>query len=233
MIYISKLITPISTETSAGDIDVGATVKINENGQPVDYLVVHQGLPGGMYDASCEGTWCLRKDIAENRQWNSSNVNDYANSTVHAYLNGDWLNRYDPEVSESIVQCKIPYRAGSGYGKTVTSGASGLSVKAFLLSATELSFNMAYMPVNEGAELQYFSGCADDSPDSKRISFFNNEAAIFWMRSPYCNEAFGGYRSLRVYGDGSYGSSTCSNESGGGLRPALILPYDFKFQEVS
>ena len=46
MIYISKLFSPISTGTSAGDIDVGATVKINEYGSPVNYLVVHQGLPG-------------------------------------------------------------------------------------------------------------------------------------------------------------------------------------------
>ena len=52
MIYICKLISPLATGISAGDIDVGATVKINENGQPVDYLVVHQGLPSDIYDAS-------------------------------------------------------------------------------------------------------------------------------------------------------------------------------------
>ena len=227
MIFVYRT-SAVSRETSIGDIDVETEIILNENGTPLNYIIVNQGKPGDMYDDSCNGTWCLRKDIAENRQWHSSNANNYANSTVNAYLNGDWLNRYDPEVAEAIKQVKIPYRAGSGYGTTVTSGVSGLSVKAFLLSATELSFNMAYMPVNEGAELQYFSGCADDSPDSKRISFFNNEAAIFWMRSPYCNENFGKYRSLRVYGDGSYGSSTCSNESGGGIRPCIILPYDFK-----
>ena len=232
MIYISKLFSPISTETSAGDIDVGATVKINENGQPVDYLVVHQGLPGDMYDASCEGTWCLRKDIAENRQWNGSNVNDYANSTVHAYLNGDWLNRYDPEVAESIVQCKIPYRAGSGYGKTVTSGANGLSVKAFLLSSTEVSFNHNYMPTNEGAELSYFAGCADNSADNKRVAKLNGSTTNWYLRSPYCGSSNSSKSVLFVSRrGGDWGNSYCSASDG--IRPTLILPYSFKFKEVS
>lgn len=231
MIYISKLITPISTGTAAGDIDVGATVKINENGQAVDYLVVHQGLPSSMYDASCEGTWCLRKDIAESRQWNSSNVNDYANSTINAYLNGDWLNRYDPEVAEAIKQVKIPYRAGSGYGKTVTSGASGLSAKIFLLSSTEVSFNHDYMPTNEGAELSYFAGCADNGADNKRIAYLNSSATGWWLRSPYCNSNVGSPYALFVLSYGNWNYNNCSLSFG--IRPTLILPYSFKFQEVS
>lgn len=231
MIYISKLFSPISTGTSAGDIDVGATVKINENGQPVDYLIVHQGLPGDMYDASCEGTWCLRKDIVANRRWNSSNVNDYANSTVHAYLNGDWLNRYDPEVAESIVQCKIPYRAGSGDGKTVNSGVSGLSAKIFLLSSTEVSFNHNYMPTNEGAELSYFAGCADNSADNKRVAKLNGSTTSWWLRSPYCYSSNSSTSVLFVSRGGDWGNSYCSASDG--IRPALILPFSFKFKEVS
>lgn len=231
MIYISKLFSPISTGTSAGDIDVGATVKINEDGQPVDYLVVHQGLPGDMYDASCEGTWCLRKDIAENRVWDSGNVNDYANSDINAYLNGDWLDRYDADVAEAIKQVKIPYRAGSGYSTTVTNGANGLSVKAFLLSATELSFNMTYMPTNEGVELAYFSGCADDGADNKRIAYLNSSAAVWWLRSPYCRSNQGSTCALFVSFNGVWTYGSCS--ASWGLRPALILPYSFKFKEVS
>ena len=231
MIYISKLFSPISTGTSAGDIDVGATVKINENGQAVEHIVVHQGLPSDIYDASCEGTWCLRKDIAESRKWNSSNVNDYANSTINAYLNGDWLDRYDADVAEAIKQVKIPYRAGSGYGKTVTSGASGLSTKSFLLSATEVSFNMTYMPTNEGVELAYFSGCADNGADSKRIAYLNSSAANWGLRSPNCNSNNGSAIALYVFIDGNWSGNYCSSSFG--IRPCIILPYSFKFQEVS
>ena len=231
MIYISKLFSPISTGTSAGDIDVGSTVKINENGSPVDYIVVQQGLAGSMYDASCDGTWLLRKDIAENRVWDSGNVNDYANSDINAYLNGDWLDRYDADVAEAIKQVKIPYRAGSGYGKTVTSGASGLSAKIFLLSATEVSFNMSSMPTNEGVELAYFSGCADNGADNKRIAYLNSSTTVWWLRSPYCYPSYGSSYAVSVGKDGNWRTDSCSGSYG--IRPALILPYSFKFKEVS
>lgn len=213
--------------TNAGDIDVGTEVILNENGQPVNYLIVNQGIPSALYDASCEGTWLLRKDIAENRQWHSFNNNDYENSTIDNYLNTTFLNLFESNIRDAIKQVKIPYRKGAGYGKTVTSGANGLSAKIFLLSATEVGFNMSYMPTNEGVELAYFSGCADDGADNKRIAYLNSSATDWWLRSPYCLSSSGSTRALFVIYDGfwSYGFSSSSY----GLRPALILPYDFKF----
>ena len=229
MIYISRLFSPISTGT-AGDIDVGATVKINENGQPVDYLIVHQGLPGDMYDASCEGTWCLRKDIAEERQWNSSNVNDYANSTIKAYLNGDWLNRYDPEVAEAIKQVKIPYRQNGGSGGTDRNGANGLSCKIFLLSGKEVGLDSSdnqYFP-NDGAKLSYFLDGTSSSANQKRVATLNGSAADWWLRSPSTSN------EVRVWSCNSNGYYVGWNANYSyGVRPALILPYSFKFQEVS
>ena len=229
MIYISKLFSPISTGTSAGDIDVGATVKINENGQAVDYLVVHQGLPSDIYDASCEGTWCLRKDIAENRQWNSSEVNDYANSTVHAYLNGDWLNRYDPEVAESVVQCKIPYVNGTS-NSPVSSGANGLSVKAFLLSGYEVGLSTSdnqYFPV-DGAKLDYFDASTGTTAKNKRIAYLNSAPTSWTLRSALTGNTTD---SWYISTNGQHGGHNCAMPSG--IRPALILPFSFKFKEVS
>ena len=227
MIYICKLISPLSTGISAGDIDVGATVKINENGQPVDYLVVNQGLPSDIYDASCEGTWCLRKDIAENRQWNSSNVNDYKNSTVNAYLNGDWLDRYDPDVAEAIIQAKIPYVNGTG-SSAVASGANGLSCKIFLLSGREVGFSTSdnqYFP-NDGAKLSYFESGTGSSALNKRIAKLNGSATLWRLRSPYTD---GTDNAWLVYSNGNYDYYNCAGSYG--IRPALILPYSFKFQE--
>ena len=155
---------------------VGSIVKLNVNGSPRDFIVVHQGKPGSMYDESCNGTWLLMKDIYENRQWHSSNVNDYQNSTIHSYLNSTFLGLFDPEIQAVIKQVKIPYRKGSGTSKTVTSGANGLSAKIFLLSSTEVSFNHNYMPTNEGAELSYFAGCADSGSDNKRVAYLNSSA---------------------------------------------------------
>ena len=215
--------------TNAGDIDVGTEVILNENGQPVNYLIVNQGIPSALYDASCKGTWLLRKDIAENRQWHSSNNNDYANSTIDNYLNSTFLNLFESNIRDAIKQVKLPYRKGAGYGKTVTSGASGLSAKIFLLSATEVGFNMSYMPTNEGAELAYFSGCADDGADNKRVAKLNGSSTSWWLRSPFCYSSYGSARALYVGGDGGWGNSSCSGSYG--IRPTLILPYEFKFQD--
>lgn len=199
---------------------IGSTIKLKVNGSAKDFIVVHQGKPSSVYDDSCNGTWLLMKDIYENRQWHSSNTNDYANSTIHSYLNSTFLNLFESNIKNAIKQVKLPYRKGSGTSTTVTSGSNGLSAKIFLLSATETSFNFSsYMPSGEGAELAYFKGCADNSSDSKRVAYLNGSAAIWWLRSPYCN--YSNY-ALGVGSNGDWYDDRCSYSNG--IRPALILP---------
>lgn len=199
---------------------IGSTIKLKVNGSAKDFIVVHQGKPSSVYDDSCNGTWLLMKDIYENRQWHSSNTNDYANSTIHSYLNSTFLNLFESNIKNAIKQVKLPYRKGSGTSTTVTSGSNGLSAKIFLLSATETSFNFSsYMPSGEGAELAYFKGCADNSSDSKRVAYLNGSATYWWLRSPGCGYF---YNALCVNSDGDWGGSGCSGSCG--IRPALILP---------
>lgn len=198
---------------------IGSTIKLKVNGSAKDFIVVHQGKPSSVYDDSCSGTWLLMKDIYENRQWHSSDTNDYANSTIHSYLNSTFLAMLDSNIQKAIKQVKLPYRKGSGTSTTVTSGSNGLPAKIFLLSATEMSFNFSYMPSGEGAELAYFKGCADNSSDSKRVAYLNGSAAFWWLRSPFC----GGFNyALCVSSDGDWYGNYCSGS--GGIRPALILP---------
>ena len=199
---------------------IGSTIKLKVNGSAKDFIVVHQGKPSSVYDDSCNGTWLLMKDIYENRQWHSSNTNDYANSTIHSYLNSTFLNLFESNIKNAIKQVKLPYRKGSGTSTTVTSGSNGLSAKIFLLSATETSFNFSsYMPSGEGAELAYFKGCADNSSDSKRVAYLNGSATVWWLRSPFCRYFL---YALCVYSDGGWNYNYCSNSYG--IRPALILP---------
>ena len=198
---------------------IGSTIKLKVNGSAKDFIVVHQGKPSSVYDDSCNGTWLLMKDIYESRQWHSSNTNDYANSTIHSYLNSTFLAMFDSNIQKAIKQVKLPYRKGSGTSTTVTSGSNGLSAKIFLLSATETSFSFSYMPSGEGAELAYFKGCADNSSDSKRVAYLNGSATGWWLRSPRCGDFDG---ALYVLSSGDWHSGYCSYSCG--IRPALILP---------
>ena len=198
---------------------IGSTIKLKVNGSARNFIVVHQGKPSSVYDDSCNGTWLLMQDIYENRAWHSSNTNDYANSTIHSYLNSTFLNLFESNIKNAIKQVKLPYRKGSGTSTTVTSGSNGLSAKIFLLSATETSFGFSYMPSGEGAELAYFKGCADNSSDSKRVAKLNGSATYWWLRSPSCNNF---YDALYVNSNGDWYNNNCSRSYG--IRPALILP---------
>lgn len=198
---------------------IGSTIKLKVNGSARNFIVVHQGKPSSVYDDSCNGTWLLMQDIYENRAWHSSNTNDYANSTIHSYLNSTFLNLFESNIKNAIKQVKLPYRKGSGTSTTVTSGSNGLSAKIFLLSATETSFDFSYMPSGEGAELAYFKGCADNSSDSKRVAYLNGSATGWWLRSPYC---YGFNSALYVLSNGGWNRNYCSGSYG--VRPALILP---------
>lgn len=203
---------------------VGSTVKLNVNGAAREFLIVHQGKPSSIYDNSCDGTWLLMKDCYESRQWHSSNNNDYENSTIDSYLNSTFLNLFDANIRNAIKQVKIPYRKGAGYSTTVTSGASGLSVKIFLLSGYEVGWttsDSSYFPA-DGAKLDYFLSGNGSSAQSKRVANLNGSAILWWLRSPYCGSHGGSQIAFVVNSSGDWNGYHCSGSYG--IRPALILP---------
>lgn len=200
---------------------VGSIVKIKVNGTLRDFIVVQQGKPSSIYDESCNGTWLLMKDLYESRQWHSSNVNDYANSTIHKWLNNEFLNLIDANIRAQIRQAKIPYRPGSGTSMSVNSGANGLSAKIFLLSNIEVGgqTDWSYMP-HDGARLAYFEYGTGTSANNKRLAYLNGSAAYWWLRSPYTSNS---NNAWVVHSNGySNGTRYCSYSDG--IRPALILP---------
>ena len=161
------------------------------------------------------------KDCYENRKWNSSNVNDYANSTIHSYLNSTFLAMFDSNIQKAIKQVKIPYRKNGGSGGTNQSGANGLSCKIFLLSGYEVGWttsNNQYFP-QDGAKLSYFESGTGTSANNKRIANLNGSAANQWLRSPNPgNSSVVWY--VRTNGDYNYNSASILSD----IRPALILP---------
>lgn len=199
-------------------LTVGSSVYLNVGGVKKEFLVVHQGLPSNLYDASCDGTWLLMKDIYENRQWNSSDSNVYETSTVNTYLNGPFLGLFDSNIQGIIKQVKIPYRKGGGSG-TDQSGANGLSAKIFLLSINEVGWttsDSSYFPV-DGAKLDYFT--ASSGGNSKRIAYLNGSAVSWGLRSPF---TLSNLYALLVLSSGAFNADYASYSYG--IRPALILP---------
>lgn len=216
------------TGVLASSLAVGSTVKLMEGGTAVEYLVVNQGIPenSSLYDASCDGTWLLRKDIHSNRQWNTSNVNKYESSAINTWLNGDFFNSLGSVEQATIKQVKIPYRHGGGSGGTDQSGANGLSCKIFLLSGCEVGIGGADYVPQDGAKLDYFN--QNTSADSKRIAYLNGSAAKWGLRSQYAAYAS---NVLFVSISGNYSQSGASGLHG--IRPALVLPSNALFDKTT
>ena len=171
-----------STGILASSLAVGTTVKLMEGGTAVEYLVVNQGIPSNssLYDASCDGTWLLRKDCHSKRVWNTSNINNYETSAINNWLNGDFFNSFGSVEQAAIKQVKIPYGKGSG-SSSITSGASVLPVKIFLLGCAELEITGISGHMVDGATLAYFSGATD----SDRVAMLNGATAFWFTRSTY------------------------------------------------
>lgn len=212
----------------ASDLAVGSSVYLIENGAAAEYLVVNQGLPSSLYDASCDGTWLFSKNTLGQMKWNATENNSYSDSDIHNYLNSSFLGNLDIEIQNIIKQVKIPYRPGDGHSTTVNSGSNGLSAKVFLLSAMELnvgSSNIGYCPV-DGSALSYFPNKVDE--DNARIS---GDGKNYWLRTA----SLQGSNSERLvcWVTGSTGMVATSNQPqyAQGIRPALILPSNALFDK--
>lgn len=179
---------------------------------------MHQGLPSSAYDASCNGTWLLMKDIYTTSTF-SNNNNSYKDSSIHSYLNGTFFNLIDGDIRNAIKQVKIPYQNGTGSGGSLATGSNGLSTKVFLLSGYEVGWTTSdngYFP-KDGAKLDYFG--SGSGGNSKRVAYNGSSAAVWWLRSP----------STGITGDVWYVGSDGSGNGGWcnyscGVRPAFILP---------
>lgn len=208
---------------SLGTKAVGSIVKLKVGGAARNFIVVHQGQPSSLYDASCNGTWLLMEDCYEVKVWNTAGDgirNMYSTSFIHSYLNNNFLKLFETNIQNAIKPVKIPYH--TGYGGSVQSGGNGLSCKIFLLSGYEVGFTTAidsYFPV-DGAKLSYFESGTGTSANNKRIAYLKSYTRDWYTRSPNLS---GGGGVWTVTGLGKYGSGGCMDEIYG-IRPALILP---------
>ena len=199
-------------------LTVGSSVYLNVGGVRKEFLVVHQGLPSSLYDASCDGTWLLMKDCYTNRAWSDYSSNNYKIAAINTYLNGPFLGLFDSNIQGIIKQVKIPYVNGTG-GAAIASGANGLSCKVFLLGGCEVGLSSIGNVPSDGVKLDYFDSTV--STDTKRVANLNGSPIGWALRSADSNTSNtiwfitvrGSANNYQSYANGSFG-----------IRPALVLP---------
>ena len=201
------------------ELALGTLIKINENGAPIEYMVVNQGRPSNLYDASCDGCWVVRKDIYAQNRWDNG-ASGYGNSEIASFLKNTFMNVFSQSIKNVIKQVKIPYQNYAGSDGDVESGADGLECHAFAPSAFELGLtknNQSSLP-QDGARLDYYSSGAGTEAVAKRIAQYNGENAGYWTRSPdaYQNTIF-----YSITSAGGLRRSVWSDVFG--IRPFMII----------
>lgn len=230
-VFVSRKLVVPKIGLSALDLKIGDSVFFNVDGTPTEWIFVNRGIPANsdLYDSSCDGLWFMMKDIYTKREWTSTSVasTDYSKSTVHAYLNGEFFNKFDSKTRNAIKNVIIPYGVGDG-SKMVNSGADGLSCKVFLLSGRELDWNSENggfdtKLVLDGDTLAYFDGADNDD----YIAYHNGTASVWLTRTPFGGED----GTVWMVSTGGGSNSNHSTYDDYGVRPALVLPHNAFFDK--
>lgn len=211
--------------TPLGSHAVGSIVYVAVGGVRTPWIVVEQGCPSPMYDASCDGTWLMRKDVYSSKQWSKSVKNDYSTSNIRAYMDSTFLNLIDQNVRSVIKDVRIPYRPGSGSSTSVNSGANGLRCKVFLLSAAEVNLGFNNRP-KEGVWLKYFMNCNTTGADDLRVANYNGVPGDWWLRTP---DTATSNNAVLVTKTGAMSSANVAYLHG--FRPAMVLPKEVLVDE--
>lgn len=207
--------------TSVSTLAVGSSVFMNVNGTRTEFVVAHHGLPSSDYDSSCDGTWLLTKDHYGLKAWNNNGIANYADSEIHGYLNGTFVDLFDSAIRNLIKQVKIPYTDGYGESGSVITGAGGLSAKVFLLSVREVFGDEFSAQFAEGSILDWFStvspaGNANSAP-------FEDISRDWWLRTPH---SYGNAYTAYLGDDLDFFPYEEDIRQENAIRPALILPSD-------
>ena len=207
MIYVLTrgLLGPPGTPLS--DIAEGGIVGINESGSPVEFYVAKHD-----YESALNGagrTLVVRKDaLASTIQWNASNSNVYANSTVDSFLNGDYKGLLSGEIVQIIGQTSFYCTVGGGNVSLTT-----ISRPVFLLSAKELGATNA-----NGVQ---FNQDGSELPISTILRTISQMTRTVYAYSSNITSTFGVYFCV------PQGVVMLQNASDAGFpRPAFTLPSD-------
>jgi hypothetical protein len=155
--------------TTLGAKTVGDIITIMESNVSQPFYVAQHNYQGS------GRTLLVRRYVYEpSQQWNSTNVNTYATSTIDTWLNGTYLALFAADIQAQITAVNILYTPMGG-----TTTVSSLSRRVFLLSLRELMSSSAvgYGDNTEGTTLTIASTLY-------RATTSTGVAQRWWTRSP-------------------------------------------------
>lgn len=224
--------TPISS------VAVGGTVKVAENGTPVDYIVVQIGTPNSTAYANCDGYWLLRKNATAttgdfvydddndpfydyNRNWttvtNSSITNVIRPREVAFY------NSYPAKLRSLILDPTLPLYYGTRFSENVSAPKYvfhlGLYEIHYLNGTTDGEQTLTYF-----ANANIWKNKA--SPDG--VAYNDNGAATAW----WIRDSDGYGSSYCTYISANGGLYRSSGKTSAGYRPCFIVPKTIKLEDL-
>ena len=199
----------IRNPRTAGQLPEGAVLFLPEGDETIPYVAVSEDYGGAVL--------LLRQEILpEDLPFASDDSAYYAESSVDAYLSGEFLRQFPQQLREQIcdteieICCRFPDN----------SRTECISRRAFLLSATEVGIDLA-MVTPEGTPLAWFRSRAHHP------ALQEGNPADWWLRSAYTAD-----RGLawHIQANGTLGGSGVWIPSG--IRPAICLPRFFPVQKA-
>lgn len=186
-------------------LDVGSIVKINENGNPVEYYIACHNYESRL---NGDGLALLVRKLCGDDVAFSTGANSYIGGTLDDYLNSTFFSRFDGSVRGKIALTEFYYTPGNGVGTMTT-----LQRRVFQLSSTEYGLSVG----NVNAE-----GTALPIADTLR-----SVQHAQWTRTPYLyNNSY--VISVTASGGSKYNTSATELY---GSRPAFCLPERTAFDD--
>ena len=165
-----------------GDKAIGDIVKIKIAGQAREFIVVQKGKPSSIYpDSFNDGVILMMKNACGQHAWDTNNGIIYSNSTIHAWLNNEFLSLIDDDIRNQIIQVKIPYCIGNNMTDWQE---NGLAAYVYILSRREVtSASFTGYPA-DGYPLSYFAGEGTGASVKRTATFVDGSACVWWLRTP-------------------------------------------------
>ena len=185
-----------------GQVAEGQLVKLNESGKPVEFYVAKQNYESGLNGAGL--VLLVRKDVYQNGQWDSENINNYAKSTILNWSNNTYRLLLDLWVysSTGIVSTSIRVTNGSKVVETRRCIVFQLSLKELGLSNDEANIEGSTLPISSTLKIANYQG----SPASQ------------WTRTP---NKYSNTNAFSVNSSGLPNNGNCTFSTG--YRPCFCL----------